>query len=42
MLNAPPPFHAAPDRVTFDRKELGLILSTYGRFVAAGEGHRDA
>ncbi|SLN28544.1 hypothetical protein PSA7680_01292 [Pseudoruegeria aquimaris] len=26
-----------PDRVAFDRKELGLILGLYGRFVAAGE-----
>ena len=37
MMNAAPPFHADPDRVVFDRKELGLILSVYGRFVAAGE-----
>lgn len=37
MMNASPPFQADPDRVVFDRKELGLILSTYGRFVAAGE-----
>ena len=37
MMNATPPFHADPDRVAFDRRELGLILSTYGRFVAAGE-----
>ena len=37
MLNATPPLHQSPDRVVFDRKELGLILSTYGRFVAAGE-----
>ncbi|MBU2956958.1 DUF2794 domain-containing protein [Paracoccus sp. 1_MG-2023] len=36
-MNATPPFHADPDRVVFDRRELGLILSTYGRFVAAGE-----
>lgn len=26
-----------PDRVAFDRSELGLILSVYGRMVAAGE-----
>lgn len=26
-----------PDRVTFDRAELGVILSVYGRMVAAGE-----
>lgn len=37
MMNASPPFQADPDRVVFDRKELALILSTYGRFVAAGE-----
>ena len=30
----PPPL---PERVSFDRKELGLILSVYGRMVAAGE-----
>jgi hypothetical protein len=27
----------APDCVTFDRAELSLILSIYGRMVAAGE-----
>ena len=37
MMNASPPFHADPDRVVFDRAELSLILSVYGRFVAAGE-----
>lgn len=26
-----------PEEVFFDRKELGLILRTYGRMVAAGE-----
>ncbi len=26
-----------PDRVSFDRTELGVILSVYGRMVAAGE-----
>jgi hypothetical protein len=30
---APP---AAPEVVAFDRRELGTILSLYGRFVAAG------
>ena len=30
----PPPL---PERVSFDRKEMGLILSVYGRMVAAGE-----
>ncbi|WP_134678566.1 DUF2794 domain-containing protein [Paracoccus ravus] len=35
MMNAP---HGLSfDRIAFDRKELGLILSVYGRMVAAGE-----
>ncbi|MEI4472697.1 DUF2794 domain-containing protein [Frigidibacter sp. MR17.24] len=35
----PTPFPAAPvpDRVTFDRAELSVLLSLYGRMVAAGE-----
>ena len=36
----PTPFPTSqtlPDRVAFDRQELGLILSLYGRMVAAGE-----
>ena len=33
-MNAPAPFH---DVVHFQRPELGLILSLYGRMVAAGE-----
>ena len=37
MKNAPAPLPASFDRVVFDRAELGLILSLYGRFVAAGE-----
>ena len=37
MMNAAPPCAADPDRVTFNRSELGQILSVYGRFVAAGE-----
>lgn len=47
MMNAGPPFQADPDRpipdrpvqdrVVFDRAELSVILSVYGRFVAAGE-----
>ena len=28
---------AGPDIVSFDRRELGVILSLYGRMVAAGE-----
>ena len=31
------PFVPQPDRVAFDRAELGSILSVYGRMVAAGE-----
>ncbi len=26
-----------PERVAFDRRELGMILTVYGRMVAAGE-----
>ena len=37
MMNVSAPFDADPDRVTFDRSELGIILSVYGRMVAAGE-----
>ncbi|MGR3502298.1 DUF2794 domain-containing protein [Pseudaestuariivita sp.] len=33
----PIPLRPAPDRVAFHRTELGVILSLYGRFVAAGE-----
>ena len=32
-----PPFAPAPDVVAYDRHELGVILSLYGRMVAAGE-----
>ncbi|TVQ55838.1 MAG: DUF2794 domain-containing protein [Rhodobacteraceae bacterium] len=28
---------SAPDRVSFDRRELSAILTVYGRMVAAGE-----
>ncbi|MRX49682.1 DUF2794 domain-containing protein [Paracoccus sp. S-4012] len=37
MLTTPPPLRPAPDVVAFDRAELGVILSLYGRMVAAGE-----
>lgn len=37
MMNASPPFQADPERVVFDRAELGIILTVYGRMVAAGE-----
>lgn len=33
-MNAPIPF---PEQVHFDRHELGLILSVYGRMVASGD-----
>jgi len=39
-LQPPTPFPVRPDpgeRVAFDRQELGLILTLYGRMVAAGE-----
>ena len=31
-----PPAPPAPEQISFDRHELGEILSVYGRFVAAG------
>ncbi|HEY9037328.1 MAG TPA: DUF2794 domain-containing protein [Roseovarius sp.] len=34
---SPSPGFAAPDQVAFHRTELGVILSLYGRMVAAGE-----
>ncbi|MDO5704143.1 MAG: DUF2794 domain-containing protein [Paracoccus sp. (in: a-proteobacteria)] len=37
MMNVTPPVIPDPDRVAFDRAELGVILSVYGRMVAAGE-----
>lgn len=39
-IQSPTPFprpSRIPDQVSFDRKELGEILSLYGRMVAAGE-----
>lgn len=37
-MNAPVPFpHSSAEVVSFDRAELGAILSLYGRMVAAGE-----
>jgi len=38
-LQSPTPFPAGSraETVTFDRSELGIILSLYGRMVAAGE-----
>lgn len=32
-----PPYRPAPPQVAFDRRELSVILSVYGRMVAAGE-----
>lgn len=37
MLSSQPPAPSDFDRVVFDRRELGVILSVYGRMVAAGE-----
>ncbi|MGB8813443.1 MAG: DUF2794 domain-containing protein [Paracoccaceae bacterium] len=31
------PFERIPEQVSFDRRELGVILSLYGRMVACGE-----
>ena len=37
-MNAPTPFpNQAPAQTAFHRTELNVILSLYGRFVAAGE-----
>lgn len=37
-MNAPTPFPGpAPAQIAFHRTELNVILSLYGRFVAAGE-----
>jgi hypothetical protein len=32
-----PPYFEADEQVSFDRRELGVILGLYGRMVAAGE-----
>ncbi len=37
VMNMPFGFNADQERVAFDRAELGVILSLYGRMVAAGE-----
>src|SRR6056297_1226418 len=37
MQSLPPADGRPFDQVAFDRRELGLILSVYGRMVAAGE-----
>ncbi|WP_414811546.1 DUF2794 domain-containing protein [Paracoccus halophilus] len=37
MMNMPLGLTPDHDRVAFDRAELGVILSLYGRMVAAGE-----
>ncbi len=39
-VQTPTPFPQSPNlpgRVSFDRREMGVILSVYGRMVAAGE-----
>lgn len=37
VIQAPHFSSAQPEQVAFDRRELGVILSLYGRMVAAGE-----
>ncbi|WP_417269015.1 DUF2794 domain-containing protein [Celeribacter sp.] len=39
IVQTPTPFPNKPtdEKVAFDRRELGVILGMYGRFVAAGE-----
>jgi hypothetical protein len=37
VIQTPSFGQAAPEQVAFDRRELGVILSIYGRMVAAGE-----
>ncbi len=40
VIQTPIPFRKPdpiPEQVAFDRRELGVILSLYGRMVAAGE-----
>ncbi|SDD25932.1 Protein of unknown function [Paracoccus isoporae] len=37
MQNPTHPFVSQPEQIAFDRAELGIILSVYGRMVAAGE-----
>jgi hypothetical protein len=39
-VHDPTPFpspKAVPEKIAFDRKELGVILGLYGRMIAAGE-----
>ncbi len=36
-MNMQSPFPGSDAKVSFDRRELGVILSLYGRMVAAGE-----
>jgi hypothetical protein len=36
-MNMQTPFRSLDPQVSFDRRELGVILSLYGRMVAAGE-----
>ena len=38
-MQTPTPFpgRQADERIAFNRQELGVIMTTYGRFVAAGE-----
>ena len=39
-VQTPTPFHKpspVPEKIAFDRQELGVILGLYGRMVSAGE-----
>ena len=36
-MNIQSPPRASDSRISFDRRELGVILALYGRMVAAGE-----
>lgn len=39
-VQSPTPFqqpHPIPEKIAFDRQELGVILGLYGRMVSAGE-----
>ncbi|MEM7722986.1 MAG: DUF2794 domain-containing protein [Pseudomonadota bacterium] len=37
VIQTPIPGRSKPHPIAFDRKELGVILTVYGRMVAAGE-----
>ena len=37
MISTNAPFYVSKSRIFFERRELNLLLSLYGRMVAAGE-----